>query len=110
MSERYRLPKESWFVPFGPINGVDLVRLSALQSWRAYTGALYSHGTLLRKLENKFEGSDQVTSPLDPPRDNCTYWLRGRADSDQPGTLFIVRDGAILSIKAVNRQDWEAMP
>ena len=100
-------------MPFGPVNGVDLIRLSALQSWRSFTGAKYSHGTLLRKLENRLEGSNQATSQIEPPRDNCTYWLRGQRGSenaDQPGMVFVVRDGAILSIKSVNRQDWEVMP
>ncbi len=113
MSERYKIAKEAWFVPFGPINGVDLIKLAALRSWREFTCAKYSHGTLLRKLENKFEGSNQATSQIDPPRDGCTYWLRGdrnSENSDQPGTVFVVRDGAIISIRAVNRQDWEVMP
>jgi hypothetical protein len=113
MSEQYKIPKQSWYVPFGPIREVDLVRASALTAWREKSSATYSHGKQLVKLEACFESSRQVTSQINPPRDNCTYWLRGKLDSenaDQPGLLFIVRDGAILSIKEVNRHDWEVMP
>lgn len=113
MNERYQIAKESWHVPFGPIRSVDLVKLSALKVWREKTGMKYSHGRQLVKLEELFESSQQVTSQTQPPRDNCTYWMCGKRDSQnasQPGMLFIVRDGAIIFIKPVNRQDWEAMP
>ena len=113
MSEQYQIPKESWYVPFGPVRSVDLVKVAALRAWREKNGATYSHGRQLVKLEACFEATHQVTSQIDPPPINCTYWMRGRRDSenaDQPGILFIVRDDAILSIKEVNRQNWEAMP
>lgn len=113
MSERYQIAKDSWHVPFGPVRSVDLVRLSALRAWRERTGAKYSHGQQLVRLESCFDLSHQVTSQIHPPRDNCTYWMRGRRDSEnanQPGTLFVVRDGAVISVKEVNRQDWEEMP
>jgi hypothetical protein len=104
-------PKEAWFVQFGPVRDVDLVKVAALTSWRKYTGATYSHGRQLLNIENSFEQSEQVTSQIHPPRDGCTYWLRGtNKEKTQPSVMFIVRDGAIIAIHQVNRQEWEVMP
>lgn len=113
MSERYKLPKRSWFVPFGPIRDVDLIKIDAINFWRQSCGAKFSHGRLLLKLEQALENASQVTSQIEPPRENCTYWMKGKRNSekwDKPGLLFVIRDGAIISVKQVNRQDWEAMP
>ena len=104
-------PKEAWFVPFGPVRDVDLVKVAALTAWRRYTKATYSHGRQILNIENSFEQSTQATSSVHPPRDGCTYWLRGtNRESEHPSALFIVKDGAIIAIHEVNRQEWEVMP
>lgn len=99
-------PKESWYVPFGPVKGIELIRVSALRTYRKTTGALYSHGTQLRKIESMFEQSVRASSSVHELRENCTYYIRGRSDSEQRGTLFVIRDGAILTIKEVNLNEW----
>lgn len=103
-------PKEAWFVPFGPVRDVDLVKLAALTSWRKYTGATYSHGRQLMNIELSFTQSAQVTCLSHPPREGCTYWLHGTdMEKTQPSVLFIVRDGAIIAIHEVNRHNWDVV-
>ena len=109
MNERYQIPKVSWYIPFGPINGVDLIKVSAINRYRVVnTHSTYSHGQLLVRLESMFENSKPVTSYKVPPQPNCTCYLRGTTPGheDRPGTLFVVRDGAIIAVKTVNRGEW----
>ncbi len=114
MSERYTVPKESWFVPFGPIRGVDLVKVAALTRYREATKATRSHGAHLLRVEEMFTRSARVTSQIHEMKEGVEYYLRGLPTSetspDCPGVLMIVRDGAIISIKQVNRHDWQTMP
>ena len=111
MSEKYRMPKLSWLVPFGPIRGVSHVSLNAMEKFRQSIGAKYSHGELLRRMEWWFEESERASSQFHKPRPNCEYFRTGKSgDAGKPATLFIVRDGAIISIRAVSRSEWETMP
>lgn len=96
-------PKLSWFVPFGPVNNVDLVKVAALQRYRETSGAKYTQGKMLTRLEAMFS---EVTEVEHDGREDTQCFLHGKPGSDDPGMLFVVRDGAIISIKPTDRSLW----
>lgn len=100
-----RPPKDSWFLPFGPVKGVSLVRAYCMTKFREETGTTCTEGELLCKAERYLDKATPVASPdVETCRPGCQYYLTAA------GFLLITRADTLFAIKRVNASKWHPLP
>lgn len=100
-----RPPKDSWFLPFGPIKGVSLVRAYCMTKFRAETGTTCTEGELLLKAEHYLAKAVLVACPdVETCRPGCQYHLT------PAGFLLITREETLFAVKRVDVSEWHPLP